>query len=257
MKVPISTEIYLNFGRRILIPVNPEEITIDHPSNNKTYEILGVGEVVVPMSPGLIEASWESYLPSDGSNPFAASDISPTAIVGALTAAKNGRQPGRLIIIRSGLFDTNIRCIIETLEFRDRGGEPGDIYYRIGLKEYRDYSPETVEFVIPEEIHTLPAEQPVEPTPTPTTTTETSPVKKAAATVRKERPIEKPTVTVGAEVLVNGMWYRTSKGQFPSRPVSNYPGVVGRISAGDPYPVYIKGCGWMQESDVSVQKKFR
>ena len=63
MKVPNGTDIYLKFGSRIKIPVNPEEISITYPSKNQTYEILNSGEVVVPMPPGLTEVSFSSFIP--------------------------------------------------------------------------------------------------------------------------------------------------------------------------------------------------
>ena len=49
-----TTSIYLKFGStKIRIPVNPEEIEIKYPSNNKKQDIIGVGEVVVQKRPGL------------------------------------------------------------------------------------------------------------------------------------------------------------------------------------------------------------
>ena len=48
-----TTSIYLKFGStKIRIPVNPEEIEIKYPSNNKKQDIIGVGEVVVQKFPG-------------------------------------------------------------------------------------------------------------------------------------------------------------------------------------------------------------
>ena len=57
------------------------------------------------------------------------------------------QQKIRLIITRNELFDTNLRCIVSEFEITDKGGEPGDIYYSIKLREYRDYSPRTVSII--------------------------------------------------------------------------------------------------------------
>ena len=54
-KLKNTATIYLDFGNRMKIPVNPEEIEIKYPSNNKEYEVLGVGQIVVPRKPGLKE----------------------------------------------------------------------------------------------------------------------------------------------------------------------------------------------------------
>ena len=35
-------------GRKIKIPVNPEKIQIQYPTDHKTYDILGTGQIVVP-----------------------------------------------------------------------------------------------------------------------------------------------------------------------------------------------------------------
>ena len=46
--------IYLTFGKKkIRIPVNPEELEIQYPTGHKTYDVLGIGQVVVPKRPSL------------------------------------------------------------------------------------------------------------------------------------------------------------------------------------------------------------
>ena len=63
-----TTSIYLKFGStKIRIPVNPEEIEIKYPSNNKKQDIIGVGEVVVQKRPGLREVSWKGFFPGENS----------------------------------------------------------------------------------------------------------------------------------------------------------------------------------------------
>ena len=62
-----TTAIYLRFGKKLKIPVNPETIEIKYPSNDKEYDVLGVGKVTVQRRPGLKEVSWESFFPGDRS----------------------------------------------------------------------------------------------------------------------------------------------------------------------------------------------
>ena len=53
-----DAKIYIEFGGgRMLIPVNPEEIEVSHPSNNKDYDVIGIGQVVVQRMPALKEIS--------------------------------------------------------------------------------------------------------------------------------------------------------------------------------------------------------
>lgn len=226
MKVPIGTDIYLKFGRKIKIPVNPDEINITHPSINKTFQVLDKGEIVVPMPPGLSEVSFKSFV-SNNDEPFTDGSITPKTFVKTLKRAKDNRTKGRLIITRSGLFDTNIRCIIEDFDVIDKGGEPDDIYYSIKLKEYRDYSAQSVTFVNQTEDNT------------------------AQATATAERPIETPVLRVGAQVIVNGPLCYDSAGNPPWVAASGLSATVIRIETGQLYPIYV-GSGWVQESELQI-----
>lgn len=227
MRVPIGTDIYLKFGRKIKVPVNPEDISITHPSNNKTYQVLDKGEIVVPMPPALTEVSFESFV-SNNDEPFTDGSISPQSFVKALKKAKDGKVKGRLIITRSGLFDTNMKCIIEEFTTKDKGGEPDDIYYSIKLKEYRDYSAMSVKIVQPE------------------ANSET-----AEATATAERAIETPVLRVGAQVIVNGPLCYDSFGNPPWEAASGLSATVMRIESGQLYPIYV-GAGWVQESELQI-----
>lgn len=226
MRVPIGTDIYLKFGRKIKIPVNPEEINITHPSNNKTFQVLDKGEIVVQMPPGLSEVSFKSFV-SNNDEPFTDGSITPKTFVKTFKRAKDNRAKGRLIITRSGLFDTNIRCIIEDFDVTDKGGEPDDIYYSIKLKEYRDYSAQSVTFVNQTEDNT------------------------AQATATAERPIETPVLRVGAQVIVNGPLCYDSAGNPPWVAASGLSATVMRIETGQLYPIYV-GSGWVQESELQI-----
>lgn len=227
MRVPIGTDIYLKFGRKIKIPVNPEEISITHPSNNKTFQILDKGEIVVPMPPALTEVSFESFV-SNNDEPFMDGSISPRSFVKALKKAKDNKTTGRLIISRSGLFDTNIKCIIEEFTTKDKGGEPDDIYYSIKLKEYRNYAAQSV---------TIAQTQ---------TDSET-----AEATATASRPIETPVLRVGAKVIVNGPLCYDAAGNPPWVAASGLSATVARIENGGLYPIYV-GSGWVQESELQI-----
>ena len=55
-KLKIGCSIYLAFaGKKVKLPVNPEEIEIKNPTDHKTYDVIGVGEIVVPRKPSLKE----------------------------------------------------------------------------------------------------------------------------------------------------------------------------------------------------------
>lgn len=227
MKVPIGTDIYLKFGKKIKIPINPSEINITAPTNNKTYEVLSKGEIVVQMPSGLKEVSFESYV-SNNDEPFTDGSISPRSFVKALQKAMDKKIKGRLIISRSDLFDTNMRCIIEEFTTKDKGGEPDDIYYSIKLKEYRSYAAESVTIVQPQADSAT-----------------------AQATASADRPVETPTLRVGAQVIVNGPLCYDSAGSPPWVAASGQSATVSRIVSGALYPIYV-GSGWVQESELQI-----
>lgn len=227
MQVPIGTDIYLKFGKKIKIPVNPSEINITAPTNNKTYEVLSKGEVVVQMPSGLKEVSFESYV-SNNDEPFTDGSISPRSFVKALQKAMDKKIKGRLIISRSDLFDTNMRCIIEEFTTKDKGGEPDDIYYSIKLREYRSYAAESVTITQPQADSGT-----------------------AQATALVDRAVETPTLRVGAQVIVNGPLCYDSAGNPPWQAASGLSATVARIESGGAYPIYV-GSGWVQESELQI-----
>ncbi len=57
---------YVVFGRKkAKIPVNPEEVEVQYPTDHKTYDVLGIGQIVVPRKPSLKAVSWEGFFPGD------------------------------------------------------------------------------------------------------------------------------------------------------------------------------------------------
>lgn len=223
--------IYLQFGSRIVIPVNPEEIEIQHPSDHKTYSVLEKGEIVVPRRPSLQVVSWESFFPGHSSDPYVnrgAKD--PEFYDRYLREALENRTVGRLIITRSALYDTNIRCIVSDYQTTDKGGEPEDIYYSLELKEYRDHKPKTVA-VIAEPA----ADQP-----------------QAEVSAETERPVETPVLRVGASVIANGQYWYDSYGSKPFGTANNLSTTITRIVEGNPYPIHVGHYGWLKESQLQI-----
>ena len=40
-------------GKKYTLPVNPEEIEVSHPHADKTADVAGLGEILIPQKPGL------------------------------------------------------------------------------------------------------------------------------------------------------------------------------------------------------------
>lgn len=224
--------IYMKFGRRkIKIPVNPEELKIQYPSDNKTYHVIGKGEVVVPRKPSLRVVSWESFFPGDNGDPYVNSGAKdPEDYEKYFSDAMKNKTIGRLIISRSGMYDTNLPCIVSNFETTDKGGEPGDMYYSIELTEYRSYAPETVSVLA------APAES-SEP---------------AEASTEAVREVETPVLRVGASVIANGKYWYDSYGSKPYGTANNLNTTITRIVSGNPYPIHIGSYGWISESQIQI-----
>ncbi len=225
--------IYIKTGKKKLkIPVNPENIEVKYPTDNKEYNVLGVGPIVVPRRPALKEVSWESFFPGDTSAHYVNSGVDdPEDYVKAIEKAMKAKQKVRLIISRSGLYDTNMRCLISDFKTEDKGGEPGDVYYSIEFQEYRDYSPRVVSIV---------------------TTPATSEIPQTEAVMEQERPVETPVLRVGAAVVVNGTYCNDSNGGKPHGTANNLNTTVTRIVEGSPYPVHVGSYGWMTAEQLQI-----
>lgn len=230
--------IYIKFGRRLRIPVNPEEIEDSMENNDKTYTVLGVGQIAVLKRPKLREIKWQSFFPASDNDPWVNDSArDPETYVEALREAMEDREVGRLIISRAGLFDTNMRCTVASFTVTDKGGEPGDIYYEVEFREYRDYSPQTVSIL----------------TTTPTTATgPASDPTLVNATAEGERPVETPVMRVGASVIANGSYWYTSEGSEPHGTANNLSATVRRIVDGAAYPILINDLGWVQASQLQI-----
>lgn len=216
-----------------MIPVNPEEISIKYPSDNKDYDVIGIGQVVVPRKPALKEISWESFFPASTSDPYVDADAyDPDEYVDWFENAMKKNQKVRLIITRDRLYDTNIRCIVSDFETTDKGGEPGDMYYSVTLREFRDYSPETVSII--------------------TTPAETAADQNVEATSEADRPVETPVLRVGASVIANGQYWYDSYGAKPFGTANNISTTVTRIVEGNPYPVHIGSYGWVTADQLQI-----
>lgn len=229
--------IYIKFGRRLTIPVNPEEIEDSMENNDKTYNVLGVGQIAVLKKPKLREISWKSFFPASDADPWVSDRArNPETYVEALQEAMDEQDTGRLIISRSGLYDTNLQVSVAEFTVTDKGGEPGDIYYEVKFREYRDYAPETVSLI----------------------TTPASPANGfdgltiVSAVTEQERPVESPVVRVGATAIANGNYYYSSLGAEPHGVANNKTVTIRRIVDGAPYPILINDLGWVQESQLQI-----
>ena len=231
-KLKSDYSVYVSFGgTKIRLPVNPEEIEIKYPTSHKTYDVLGKGEIIVPRKPSLNVVSWECFFPGNTGAPYVNGGAKdPERYVKLFRNAWEKKQKCRLIIARSGLYDTNMRCIISDFETTDKGGEPKDVYYSVEFTEYRDYGPKNISAIIASAASSEPVQ----------------------ISAEKEREVETPVLRVGAPVIVNGAYCYDSYGSKPHGTANNLRTTVTRIVTGNPYPVHVGSYGWVQEGQLQI-----
>ncbi|MCT4542827.1 MAG: LysM peptidoglycan-binding domain-containing protein [Vallitalea sp.] len=128
-----------NSEEEILLPVNPEEITVTQSNNTETYNIYEFGEVVKQGNRNLLKLSINSFFPLDNAPYVVSNNLEhPSVYVNKLYKWK---QNNKILTFKvtGGYYPIDRLWIIEDFEIRGKAGEVGDIYYSISLKEYRKF----------------------------------------------------------------------------------------------------------------------
>lgn len=228
-------------GDTIEFPVNPREYTVSYPTDHAEYNVLDTGDIIVPKLPSLMEVSWESYFPGDPDDTLIQGHdwMEPGDYVETIKDAMDHKEVCDLVISRydaagGRMFDTNISAVITKFETTEKGGEAGDVYYKISWSEYREFG--AIRIQLPE------APGPGEPTKT--ITPEETPRGSGA-----------PVLRVGAAVVANGTYYASSYGDKPTGTANNLSTTVSRIipDPSRPYPVLIGGNrGWIRADQLQI-----
>ena len=227
MQIEPSTKIWLNFGTKFILPVNPSNIDIGEGSPSDTFSILGKGQIAVPQFPELRTFKFKSFFPGQ-IEPFVSSEAyTPDYYIDQIESAINDVTIGRFTMNRPSGANVNCKCIVKSFKVTDNGGEPNDIYYQIELIEYKPYKPEKI----------------------------TINTQKKATIQKVERPKStiKPVMCVGAKVLANGVYCYDSYGSKPHGTANNLMTEVKRIVPGREYPILIGYYGWTKESNLIIK----
>ncbi|WP_227874289.1 LysM peptidoglycan-binding domain-containing protein [Tumebacillus algifaecis] len=143
--------IWLSFNNQeegFQLPVNPASIEMREKSNGKTYDITTLGEINVIKSPSLTEYKFEGIFPAQ-QYPFVISNASGGLLEPVLFYVElikkwmESKRPIRFVFVGSN-FDINTPASIESFEWREVAGSPGDIEYSLTLKKYVFYAAKKV-----------------------------------------------------------------------------------------------------------------
>ncbi|KRU24002.1 LysM domain-containing protein [Clostridium sporogenes] len=132
-----------------ILPVLPEKIEFDEDGNNKTYDIINLGEINTINKPKLIEISFESFFPLN-KGPYVSSEqlFEPSFYIAKIREWRDKKQKIRFIFTGSPL-EINDLFTIENFKPSEEGGEVGDVHYSIELKRYKNYAAKKVVIVTP------------------------------------------------------------------------------------------------------------
>ncbi|NFB57643.1 LysM peptidoglycan-binding domain-containing protein [Clostridium botulinum] len=145
-------KIYLginNGEEGFVLPVLPEKIEFDEDGNNKTYDIINLGEINTINKPKLMEISFESFFPKH-KGPYVSSEqlFEPSFYIAKIREWRDKKQKIRFIFTGSPL-EINDLFTIENFKPSEEGGEVGDVHYSIELKRYKNYAAKKVVIVTP------------------------------------------------------------------------------------------------------------
>lgn len=137
--------IFFNYKNEIIrLPVNPEFITVREKGDNKTYQVLKLGEINVLGDKKLAEINMDILLPGEV-YPFVTTKNDfrgPSFYLQKFQEYKDTKEGVRLVITGDPM-GINMLVSFETEEKEVRAGEEQDVYVRLELKEYREYSLDT------------------------------------------------------------------------------------------------------------------
>lgn len=142
--------IYLNdmqTSSSLQIPVNPDQITLKWDRMTETMNILSLGDVEFTTGEKLQEISFSSFFPSEYVPSYCKYADIPNPLEAHQricnwrsrindAASSTAKEPIRLII--TGTLDINMLVLITHYEATEKGGEPGDIYYNITCREWKE-----------------------------------------------------------------------------------------------------------------------
>ncbi|RXM70862.1 LysM peptidoglycan-binding domain-containing protein [Clostridium tetani] len=207
-----------------MLPVLPEKIEFEEDGDNKTFDIINLGEINTINKPKLTKISFESFFPKF-KGPYVSSEqlFEPNFYINKIREWREKKHKIRFIFVGSPL-EVNDLFTIENFKISENGGEVGDIYYSIDLKRYKNYVAKKVVIVKPKNNNAT----------------------KNVAKVNKKlpRPVEKPKVKTHTVVRGDTLWhiakrylgngarwkeiYNLNKDKIKN-PNSIYPGQVFRI----------------------------
>lgn len=204
-------------GQTVRLPINPETFPIDRTTDNGDYNILGIGQIVIPRTPNLEIISISSYFPGRPSpGVLTSGGFQPPEFY--INFFKRAMRVGTVLTFSVQRFyengeafftsDSSKTCVVTAFQTEERGGETGDFYFTLELTEWRDYAPKEWQL-------------------------QKAATDGSAAVVSQEpsRAIPQGQIVVGTNCIANGRYFASSYGDEPHGNANGRTVTVSRIVA--------------------------
>lgn len=250
----------------IRLPVNPETLPLDREGDNTDYNVLGIGEIIVPRLPKCRTFEIKSYFPGRSfPGVLTPNDFkSPEFYIDFFESALRDRA----VIVYSPVRyyedgtpfmaeDMGFNVVIDSFSTEEKGGETGDFYYTLSFTEYRDYRPQ--QLIIQTGVADTSAGAGGGGGGAESETSAAA-LTEVEASAQESRTIPDGQLYVGCRVVANGDYYYTSYKDEPHGSLSGREVVVSRIvDMARPCPVHVTksdggALGWMKSDALAVVK---
>lgn len=218
-------------NQAVMLPVNPEELTLSIKGSNKSVEVIKIGEVNILRERKLKTLDIKCFFPVDEYPPYVLTKgkfENPQFYIDFFNNIIQQKKP-----VLFTVNDTDISFYVSIEDFnysRTFGTE--DVYYNLSLKEYKNYGAERAN-IVEEETGEI------------------------VATVEEPETRVKTGFAIGDEVVVNGKYYYSSYGDNPSATFNNFIGKISHKTNTDrKYPYHITTLtggyrGWVAENQLN------
>jgi hypothetical protein len=202
---------FFNYKNQVIqLPVNPEKITVKFSGNNKTEEVLLLGEINILKERKLAAVNFASFFPYDSWLSFIrtkGSFESSQFYKDFFQRLMDNKEPARLVV--TGPVGVNMMVSVESFEYDHTAGAHEDCNYSLELKEYRSHKiinldPNTGKPLVSES--------------------------------QGNGLLSPSQFTINAPVYFTGVPMLSSKGKGAMPVRTNHPCMIGYIAKGEAYP---------------------
>lgn len=261
-------------GQVVRLPFNPSELPDEQEAENGQYNVLGIGPLSIARDPNQRKVKISSFFPGTVGSSLTSliSFRPPEYYIEFFRSAMRDREPVLYTPTRIdelgipyALSQVGYYVLVDSFNYREKGGETRDFYYDLECTEYRDPSPNTVQIV---QQGSTAASAPATASASRTRMARaaiTAVTAAASATASPLKAMIEPTramparqLAVGVKCTLNGSYYADQHKSAPATAASGLQVQIVRMDDGSlEAPVYIKGSdglylGWTAKDMLTV-----